>query len=154
DEAEAVDADLVVMGAHRRHLLGEVFTGTTVERVMRVGGRPVLMANRDDDAAYRTVLAAVDRSPLSAHALRTAVALRLLDPARAAIVHGLVPLAEGAMAIAGVGCDEIENYVAANLSEARAALERFLRAADPAFATATILVEEAGPFEAITAAVG
>jgi universal stress protein E len=72
DEADRLKADLVVMGAHRKRLLGEVFTGTTVERVMRLGRQPVLMVNLDSEAPHGNVLAAVDLSQASAHALRTA----------------------------------------------------------------------------------
>jgi universal stress protein E len=35
--AAAADADLVVMGAHRKHVLRDIFTGTTIERVIRGG---------------------------------------------------------------------------------------------------------------------
>ncbi len=45
DEAEARAADVIVLGAHRRQVLRDVFTGTTAERVTRTAGRPVLLAN-------------------------------------------------------------------------------------------------------------
>jgi universal stress protein E len=41
--AVAQTADLIVMGAHRKQLLRDIFVGTTVERVIRTGHHPVLM---------------------------------------------------------------------------------------------------------------
>jgi nucleotide-binding universal stress UspA family protein len=70
--ADAEDADLVVMGEHRKRLLRDVFVGTTIERVMRIGHRPVLMASGPAEWTYRRVLAAVDTSESAAYALRTA----------------------------------------------------------------------------------
>jgi nucleotide-binding universal stress UspA family protein len=71
--AEARDADLVVLGEHRRRPLRDIFAGTTVERVMRHGHRPVLMVNQPPAGPYRHVLAATDLSEHSARALRAAV---------------------------------------------------------------------------------
>ncbi|PWB66081.1 MAG: hypothetical protein C3F17_02190, partial [Bradyrhizobiaceae bacterium] len=50
-------ADLVVLGAHRRALLRDIFTGTTAERVMRTGHAPVLMVNTEPAGPYRKSLA-------------------------------------------------------------------------------------------------
>src|SRR5699024_7234873 len=75
--AESVAADLVVMGTHRRQFLRDIFTGTTVERVIRTGPFPVLMVNNEVTGAYRRVLAAADRLEPSAHAIRTGDALGL-----------------------------------------------------------------------------
>jgi universal stress protein E len=149
DEADRVEADLIVVGAHRKRLLGDVFTGTTIERVMRLGSRPVLMVNRDGEKPYRQVLAAVDLSEASAHALRTARAIGLLDPAHAAAVHGFIPLAEGMMYYANVDQKRIEEHVAISASEARAALGGFLRDNGFADMADVLFVEKGGPYEAI-----
>lgn len=74
--ADEEKADLVVMGEHRRRLLRDMFIGTTIERVMRLGGRPVLMVNRPSERPYLQVLAAVDISEPSASALRAATPRR------------------------------------------------------------------------------
>jgi universal stress protein E len=149
DEADRVEADLIVVGAHRKRLLGDVFTGTTIERVMRLGSRPVLMVNRDGEKPYRQVLAAVDLSEASAHALRTARAIGLLDPAHAAAVHGFIPLGEGMMYYANVDQKRIEEHVAISASEARAALGGFLRDNGFTDMADVLFVEKGGPYEAI-----
>lgn len=153
DEASRLRADLVVMGSHRKRLLGDVFTGTTIERVMRLGGRPVLMVNRDGEAPYRNVLTAVDLSEESANALRAARELGLLDPVHAAVVHGFLPLGEGMMHYAGIEPDRIEKHVAVSAGEARAALSVFLR--DNGFGDMAniLMIEKGAPFEAIENAV-
>ncbi|QFI66421.1 Universal stress protein [Sinorhizobium alkalisoli] len=149
DEAHRLDADLIVMGAHRKRLLGDIFTGTTIERVVRLGGRPVLMVNRDDDAAYSNVMAAVDLSEASAHALHTARSLGLLEPDRDAAVHGFVPLGEGMMYYAGVEAHRVNKHVAVSASQARTAITKFLR--DHGFGKLSnlLLIEKGTPFAAI-----
>jgi universal stress protein E len=152
-EANTLAVEVIVMGSHRKRFLGEVFTGTTVERVMRIGGRPVLMVNADAETPYRNVLAAVDLSDASANAMRTASALGLLDPASAAVVHGFMPLAEGTMAYAGIERERIAEHVAASAAEARSLLTTFLRDLGFGGMANLILIEKGTPFEAIDAAV-
>lgn len=148
-QADQIEAELVVMGAHRKRLLGDVFTGTTIERVMRLGSRPVLMVNTDGDQPYRHVLAAVDLSEASAHALRTARAIGLLDPAHAAAVHGFIPLGEGMMYYASVDRTRIAEHVAVSAGQARAAIGGFLRDNGFADMADVMLIEKGTPFEAI-----
>jgi universal stress protein E len=152
-EANTLAVDVIVMGSHRKRFLGDVFTGTTVERVMRVGGRPVLMVNADAEAPYRNVVAAVDLSDASANALRTASALGLLETASAAVVHGFIPLAEGTMAYAGIERERIAEHVAASAAEARSLLTTFLRDSGFGDLAKLSLIEKGTPFEAIESAV-
>ena len=58
DAAKAMGADLIVMGAHRRQLLRDIFVGTTVERVIRTGPFPVLMVRSVPFTTIATMLAA------------------------------------------------------------------------------------------------
>jgi universal stress protein E len=62
--AESTRADLIVMGAHRKQLLLDIFVGTTIERVIRMGRYPVLMVNDTVERPYETALAAVDMPSL------------------------------------------------------------------------------------------
>lgn len=149
DEASRCQADLIVMGAHRKRLLGDVFTGTTIERVMRLGDRPVLMVNREDDAPYSKVLAAVDMSESSAHALQTARDLGLLEPERDAAVHGYLPLGEGMMYYAGIERSRVDEHVVVSASQARKAIVKFLDGIGFAKLSNPLLVEKGAPFEAI-----
>ena len=53
-------ADLVVVGAHRRRPLRDLFVGTTVERLLRAARCPVLVARSAAPEPYAKVVAAVD----------------------------------------------------------------------------------------------
>ena len=124
--AEAQAADLVVLGAHRRDLLRDVFVGTTAERVMRHGDRPVLMVNRPPAGPYRGVLAAADLDEGSAHALRTAAALGLLDGADLTVQHAFQAPERGLMKRADLSEQAVADYLSARTREAEAELARFL----------------------------
>lgn len=117
--AQATEADLIVIGPHRRNLLREVFVGTTAERVMRLGTLPVLMVNREPSRPYQSVLAAVDLSDWSAHAVNTARRLGLLDGAQLTIVHAFDAGGSG-LATAGVPKPVLQE----NISDAAAAARR------------------------------
>lgn len=65
-------ADLIVLGAHGGHYVSTMVLGTTAERVVRKGDRPVLIVKRDSTAPYSTVLIATDFSEHSERALELA----------------------------------------------------------------------------------
>lgn len=84
---ESEQADLVVIGSHRRQPLRDMFRGTTAERTIRASRRPVLMANAAPGGSYRKVLVAVDFSECSAAAMRTVKDLRLDSHAALSVLH-------------------------------------------------------------------
>lgn len=108
DAADGRGPDLVVMGAHRRRALQDVFVGTTIERVMRRSPFPVLMAQIPPDRPYRKVLVAVDMSEASGRAAEIALRLGFLDDADITFLHAFLPLARGMMIYAGVEREAIE----------------------------------------------
>ncbi|HET6518523.1 MAG TPA: universal stress protein [Geminicoccaceae bacterium] len=83
--AEEREADLVVLGTHRESGLRDIFVGTTVERVLRHGGRPVLLVRDRAPEPYRRVLIAVDFSVYSRRALE--FAFRFAPDGEFHIVH-------------------------------------------------------------------
>jgi len=87
DRAGMLDADLVLAGPPRPAILAEVLTGSTLERCIRIGHRPVLVVRRAADEGYHRILVAVDLSPASAEALH-AVA-RAFPGAALSVVHVL-----------------------------------------------------------------
>lgn len=87
DLAEKTAADLVVIGKHREDVLLDLFRGSTGERVMRFGMRPVLVAKQPPSIPYAHVLAAVDFSPPSQKALE--FALRLVPDGEFQLVHAV-----------------------------------------------------------------
>ena len=98
--AADVNADLIVMGSHRKQLL-DIIVGTTIERVIRKGHFPVLMVNNEAQRKYENVLAPVDMVDASADALRVATTTGLISDSRATLLHAFMPLAKGKMFIGG-----------------------------------------------------
>jgi len=85
--AEAESCDLIVLGEHRRRLLRDMLIGTTVERVIRLSRRPVLMVNALPVEPYRRALAACDLGPAAGAMLMAAAATGLLDAATLTVLH-------------------------------------------------------------------
>jgi nucleotide-binding universal stress UspA family protein len=83
--ARSSNADLVVLGAHGGHYLREWLLGTTAERVIRKGDRPVLVVKKPPKGPYRRLLVAVDFSETSKRAL--ALAARVAPKARLTLLN-------------------------------------------------------------------
>ncbi len=83
--AEDIDAELIVMGMHGKAKLRDLFVGTTIERVLRKGTRPVLMVKDKPHEDYARLLVGTDFSAGSSHALQ--VALKLLPSGSLHIAH-------------------------------------------------------------------
>jgi universal stress protein E len=66
-------ADLIVLGRHRPSSVLQDMLGTTVDRVLRLGGVPVLTVQQKVEQPYNSILVAVDFSPASRRALEQAV---------------------------------------------------------------------------------
>lgn len=126
EEARHRSADLIVMGAHRRRNLRDVFVGTTVERVTRTAGRPVLMAQAVTAARWRKVFIATDLSEASADAARTAHALGLLDGAEVTFVHAFAPVTRQMMTHAGIPAARIHQEAEREFQSVRRELGRFV----------------------------
>lgn len=110
-EADAMDADLVVLGARGESFLRHAMLGSTAARLLRKSARrPVLVVKQPPHEDYRSVLVAVDFSPVSLQAIRTA---RLLAPAAdLVLLHAFELPYEGKLTFAGVDQQVIRQYVA------------------------------------------
>lgn len=152
--ATSMRADLIVMGGYRKQFLREIFVGTTLERVIRTGPFPVLMTNNEAIRPYETALAAVDMSEPSMNAMRTAMALGLPGGARLAFVHAFQPVAKGKLLYAGLARDAVDGYVTDERELATRELLTFLDENEFDHHASAMLIEEGGPFEVISKAVG
>lgn len=74
-EADDNAAELVVMGAHRRGFLRDLFVGSTADRTLRAGRAPVLVAAKHPAARYSKAVVAVDFSVHSRRAVQLAATL-------------------------------------------------------------------------------
>lgn len=85
-ESETMNANLVVLGIHR-HKTREMFRGTTAERVVRHGARPVLVVKEPVTGPYSRVLVATDLSSQAQAAIRTAA--RLAPQGEITLLHAV-----------------------------------------------------------------
>ena len=104
------DADLIVLGPHRRRF-GDGVRGTSAERIARRAGRPVLVVNRDGKTPYRHVLLAADLSPMSAGIARVTKQLGLLRRSRGSVVHALEHASGSMLYMAGVQESKVAEYL-------------------------------------------
>lgn len=73
--AHQYQANLIVLGLHKRRRVLETMRMTTLERITQGAACPVLIAHDPDIKPYRKVLGAVTFAPASAHALQVAADL-------------------------------------------------------------------------------
>ncbi len=146
------NAELIVMGAHRRRVLLDVFIGTTLERVLRADGLPVLVVNSDFAGHYQRVLLALEPSEASARAVRAADGLQLLG-GEVGIVHAYETYA-GVLETAGAVPEVATAYAESAESDARTRLQEFLREVGLAARPIDLLIERGSPFEAIQGVIG
>jgi nucleotide-binding universal stress UspA family protein len=124
--ATTIQANLIVMGAHRRKLLRDIFVGTTLERVIRTGPFPVLMVNNEAQRRYENVLAPVDMSETSADALKAGHAAGLTSHTRVTLLHAFMTPAKGKMFIGGASQASIDEHVASEHQRAIDDIAAFL----------------------------
>ena len=124
--ADKADADLTVMGAHRRHALKDMFVGTTAERAIRTGHRPVLIASALPKSRYTCVLIATDMSHASACSIEAARERGLFDGARVGVVHGFDAPAQSLMLSSSTTSANLNAYIAAERAAAEKELKGFL----------------------------
>ena len=126
--AEEKDADLIVVGPHRRQLL-DMFVGTTAERTIRRSRRPVLMANSLPSGPHARALLAVDLDAASRTAVEAARRLGLIDRIETIVLHLFDAPALGMMRRGLAPPEEIDQYLGGELRRARAELDAFLAGA-------------------------
>ncbi len=80
-----IEAGLVVLGAHGGSFIRKMFVGSTVDKVLRLLERPVLIVKQEPLSPYRQVLAAVDFSESSRRGVE--IALRIAPHAKITVLH-------------------------------------------------------------------
>jgi nucleotide-binding universal stress UspA family protein len=148
----AVDADLIVMGAHRKQFLRDIITGTTIERVIRGGKYPVLMVNNEAQRHYERVLVPVDMSETSADAIRFGLSAGLLEDG-ATLLHAFSPAAKRRLLSSGASADVISGYVDSERQGAMEEMSRFLVAKEFGAGRWTVRIDEGRPMQVIARAV-
>ncbi|ANW02210.1 universal stress protein [Bradyrhizobium icense] len=130
EAAERADADVVVMGPHRRQALRDVFIGTTIERTIGRSRRPVIMANAVPAGTYIRVLVATDFSDRSAIAAKEARKLGLLDHIEVLVLHAFDAPARSMTTHSLMTMDQLKDYIADEEERAAGELSKFLQEVD------------------------
>lgn len=106
--ARQLPAGLIVVGAHGRHSLLDYLVGTTVEKLARKAGLPLLVVKQAPLQPYRRLLLATDFSAASQQALE--VAMTIAPQAEIELLHVYGIWGEGRLTMAGATADVVENY--------------------------------------------
>lgn len=122
--ANEVDADLLILGPHRRQVLRDLFFGTTAERTIRTSPKPALMANGVPTGPYHTVLIATDFSDCSFAAAHAAKELGFLSEAANIVLH-VMDVVEGPIVQAAMTMKESEDRIAQAQAQAMIELDAF-----------------------------
>ena len=149
-EADALDAGLVVLGARGESFLRHTMLGSTAARLLRKSvNRPVLVVKQPPHEDYRSVLVAVDFSPVSLRAIR--LARRLAPGADLVLLHAFELLYEGKLAFAGVEEAVIRQYIATGIEARRRQLHELAASAGLAPADYAARVIHGDPAQQIVA---
>jgi nucleotide-binding universal stress UspA family protein len=122
--ARAESAGLVVLGAHGAHFLQDLFIGTTAEKVVREGDRPVLVVKKTPKGPYRLILAPVDFSDPSRRALE--LAMRIAPEATFYVLHAYEVWYERTLRRTGVPNREISRHKRKFAQSAKEQMNNFL----------------------------
>ena len=106
--AQALDADLVLVGAHGQGFMQRVLLGSTSATLLRRTRCPVLVVKAPGRDPYRRMLIPVDFSPGSEHAIR--MARRIAPAADVVLLHVFDVPFEGMLRYAGVDEDVVHRH--------------------------------------------
>ncbi|MEL6978988.1 MAG: universal stress protein [Pseudomonadota bacterium] len=118
--ADEAGAELIVLGVHRSRPLADMFSSTTMERLVRASAQPVLLVKDAVSGPYAHPLCGVDLSPACAAAARMA----------ADLAPGAPIAAYYAFHAPFRGFRDSEAQMAPFQAEAKASLEEWMKGAD------------------------
>ncbi|HSM21973.1 MAG TPA: universal stress protein [Rubrivivax sp.] len=107
-QADTLNADLLVLGARGSGFLRRLVLGTTAERLLRRTTRPLLVVRQAAHEPYRRVLVALDFSPWSAQALL--LARHVAPHARPVLLSAFQVPFEEKLRFAGVDAATVDHY--------------------------------------------
>ncbi|MGZ0019394.1 universal stress protein [Nitrosomonas sp. wSCUT-2] len=149
-EADALDANLIVLGAHGESFLRNILLGTTAARLLRKSARhPVLVVKQVPHETYRSVLISVDFSPASLQAIR--MARQLAPDADLVLFHAFELPYEGKLRFAGVDEQVIRQYVKTGCENCRKWLHDLAAAAGLAPMKYSVRIVRGDPAQQIVA---
>lgn len=147
-EARERQVDLIIVGAHGRHYIKDALFGTTAERVISKGDRPILVVKRPAQGPYMRVLVGIDFSPESRNALE--YAMKIFPQAELYILNVCGLVYEGKLRQVGLRDEEILSLDNVEYMRHLKELDRFL-SGTAAYSIAKRLVAKGYPATIILA---
>ncbi len=127
---EEMSPDLLVIGAHRRRALRDVFVGTTAERTIRSVTCPVLMVNAPPTGPYHHVMLTSDLSDGAKGTVNACAALGIAQWGDISILHVFnAPATRLAMGHT-LPIDDREDYLKEERKQATRDLTEFVKASN------------------------
>jgi nucleotide-binding universal stress UspA family protein len=141
--ADALQADLLVLGAHGASLVRHLLLGSTAERMVSRTNRPLLVVRRNAVEVYRRLLVPVDFSSSSLPAVR--LAWRIAPQAELVLLHSFEVAHAGKLRYAGVADAVMARYAAAARGDAHARMTALCVDAGIPAASVRQIVREGDP---------
>jgi nucleotide-binding universal stress UspA family protein len=126
EASEEFNADLIVLGAHRRNIQ-DAFLSTTAERALRRSRLPMLMVNTVPAGQYRRIVLAVDFTDHAEFIIHSAQKLGLLEAADIFALHAFEPKLGGPILRAGMTLQQERQHMDARELAATKELTALLR---------------------------
>lgn len=140
---------LIVIGAHQRRILGDVFADTTADKILRGSHVPVLMVCKSPYEDYDSVVFGIDYDTSSQIAVNTLFDLGIVDQARLTAVHGYVDLGTRQMQRAGTGDENVRQQKVKTKAEMAEMLYGVLAETRMADANYNLILDKADPADFI-----
>jgi len=109
-EAVTNDYDLMIVGSHKQHALGQLLLGNTGRRLVRKSPCPVWVTTPVEDGKVRRILVPTDFSEAADDALKLAHTLAKQSDADLHVLHAIEYHFEPQMRDLIVSLDEVEEY--------------------------------------------
>lgn len=127
--ARGVDADLIILGAHRTSPERNAFVGTTADRILRKAVHPVLVIRNEAPRDYRAALAAIDIFAPDFEPLRAALGLGLVRADKVTAAFGVETEAMRRLKLQAASLEAVSAAFAIDEAALRAEAARLLAAA-------------------------
>jgi nucleotide-binding universal stress UspA family protein len=150
ETARELKPELVVLGARRRRTLAEAFKGSVAERLAEARRYPMLIVRRKPRHAYRSVVLALDLTPVSARAVRCAESVGLVaNVPRYTVLHAFEAPYVDMFHYVGMGISSVDSHIAGRRREYRQAISDVLSAESEAPWRYDVVLEEGRAASAI-----
>ncbi|HEY0633970.1 MAG TPA: universal stress protein, partial [Gammaproteobacteria bacterium] len=144
ERADAIRADLLVVGARGASFMRHALLGSTAERLIRKTRQPILVVKQPPHVRYRHVLVPIDFSEASPRALQLARAIA--PKAMLILLHVFDVPFESKLQMAGVDDEVIQRYRIIERQEALEKMQQLTHDAAIDAASVTLLAQRGDPW--------